>query len=619
MEIPSNNLNELNIDFINTTKEIYVEDCEEAINKVGSNGKYQKIAFFLLTICYTCSGSFFPNAFIFLEKDPPIYCYKSNQNGNHSEINNLTSTNEYQCTRKEACSYFNKKYKSSFAKEPKFEFIIEEDYYSWTNDFELTCNNTVLLALLTSSFFIGSMISSLFASSYSDYVGRAYLIKISMFIRLFILGLVLIIKHQYVVLLCMFLLGFLNPFHSTIPYILLSEILGKNERDVYLTYMFVIESFSGFLSTLFFMFYQNWILFFILNMIYGLVFLIFSFLLFESPRYLYSKKQYTECKSVLKKIAKINLQNEINIKFRNEDSSLYREYIGGNSMLAASNNIQTSNFANINMFNSFKPKSINSINNQEMLNTSLPFNRKGSNISEIENDGDKKDSIFSIFIYLLLSSYRQYILILPLIWFIDAFAFYGINFMIKYFDVNIYFISCVVFFSETISFIVSNYICEKYGKRNTIIISFGISFFAFFMFYVSNGKFYLLQLIITFAAKFGASVVLNVSSQYTNECFPTYLRGRAVSICSFLGKFGGIIAPFLVELSQKTSIISCICCLSAAFLMLPLENKSNKVQFNDESNSIMKSYSPIKNNRNTLVTFSNMKPESYELSEFSLK
>src|SRR5690348_1671464 len=76
---------------------ISVKDCEDAINKVGSNGKFQKIAFLLLIICYTCTGSFITNSFIFLEKDPEITCQSKNTTTNETIHN-------YTCTRKDACS-----------------------------------------------------------------------------------------------------------------------------------------------------------------------------------------------------------------------------------------------------------------------------------------------------------------------------------------------------------------------------------------------------------------------------------------------------------------------------------------------------------------------------------
>jgi Na+/melibiose symporter-like transporter len=329
----------------------------------------------------------------------------------------------------------------------------------------------------------------------------------------------------------MLFLGVLNSMHSTIPYILLSEYLGKDHRDNYLTLMFIFESFSGIFTTFFFFFVQNWVVFFVFNLIYGGIFVAFSFLLYESPRYLYSNKNYSGTREVLKKISKINLGYELTFRFEKED----------------------------------------------IMNDSIAFS-----VAKTEEITLK---------YLFTHHrYKKYMIVLPLIWLLDAFAFFAINFMIKYIKENIYLLNIIVFASEAFSYLISNYAMVKLGKRNAMFFSFLISGVSFILFYFV-GEFKILNnlvliLILTFSAKFGASVVLNVSSIYTNESFPTHVRGRATAVCSFLGKFGGIIAPLLVEMSPFTGIISGLTCLIASFILIPLENRDENVQFNDEREEV---------------------------------
>ena len=89
-------------------------------------------------------------------------------------------------------------------------------------------------------------------------------------------------------------------------------------------------------------------------------------------------------------------------------------------------------------------------------------------------------------------------------------------------------------------------------------------------------------ILFIFLAKFGASVILNVSSIYTNEAFPTALRGRSTAICSFVGKFGGIFAPMIVELSNKIPIVSASSCFVALGSLMFLSNETKNVEFYDE-------------------------------------
>lgn len=504
---------------------IQMENCEEALSYIYNNGKYQKLAMILLTICYTCTGAFITNTLIFLEKDPKIQCMKRIPS-NDIDSNSNDEVEKYYCLRKEACDTYNTYLIS-------YEFLYEQQsYYSWTNDLRLGCDKDYVIGLFSSIFFIGGFISSLISSSLSDILGRAKLIKISMIFRGLVLFLIILFPSQNIILFSMFFLGLLNSMHSTIPYILLSEYMDKKHRDDYLTYMFIFESFSGILGTFFFLIIQNWLLFLILNLFYGGIFIIFNQYLYESPRYLYSKNLFRETKEVLNNIAIMNLGHPINIIFE----------------------------AELDQKNDPKEGAIS-----------------------INLEKNHKKEFFTEFYEIFLSEkYRIYIIVMPLIWFLDAFAFFAIYFMIKYFDNNIYLMNIILFFSEAVSYNISTYFSSLFGKRNCMIYSFIISAVSFILFYLFSSSSFITLLLI-FSAKFGAAVVLNISSIYTNECFPTSIRGRCTAVCSFLGKFGGILSPMLVEKTKSTSIISSIFCFLAAAILYPLKNSNEKVESEDDN------------------------------------
>lgn len=475
---------------------VIVKDCEEALVKVNSkNGKYSIIVMILLMICYTCSGAFITNAFIFLEKDPDIKC----------SVDNSTF---YVCDRKEACD---------INKNITYEFQYQKPHYSWTNDLRMECNDNFNIGLFGSLFYIGCMISSI---PLADRFGRASLIKISMAFRSIILLIPLVYTNILSIQISLFFIGICNSLHSTIPYILLGELVSKENRDNYLTVMFMCESFSGIIGTLFFYFNQNWYLYLFLNVIYGLIFVIFSFMLYESPRHLYVNKRYEEAKQILSKIAKINLGVDMAFKFEKENQDATECKPQGRSM-----------------------------------------------------------NLLSI---IKKTRYRWYVIILPLIWFFVAFAFFAINFMVKYLNQNIYMLNTILFLAEFVSYLISRIIMYIFGKRNTMMGAFLISAVSFFVFYFVGDSNIYFVFILTFLAKFGASIVLNVSSIYTTESFPTGLRGSSVALCSIIGKFGGILAPLIVELSDFAFLISGVFCLFSAVILIPLANSNNKVEFNDE-------------------------------------
>ncbi len=257
--------------------------------------------------------------------------------------------------------------------------------------------------------------------------------------------------------------------------------------------------------------------------------------MYESSQYLFSKNLYEETKEVLRRISVFNLGYEINIVFENE--------------LKNKTNIEFSKFDGI--------------------------------------ENNQKANFFKEFLEIFkIEKIKLYIIIIPLIWFLDAFAFFAIYFMIKYIDNNIYLMNMILFISEAVSYIISNYLSNIYGKRDCMIYSFILSALSFILFYFLNPSTFF-TLILVFSAKFGAAVILNISSIYTNECFPTIIRGRCTAICSFLGKFGGIISPILVETTNNTSIISSIFCFFAAAILIPLKNTNDKIEFEDKDLNIL--------------------------------
>jgi len=350
-------------------------------------------------------------------------------------------------------------------------------------------------------------------------------------------------------------MGILNPMHSTIPYILISEYLSHEERDDYMTLMFVTESFSGIFCTIFFFIYQHWKFYLYINLVYGLIFIFFSFLLYESPRFLYSQKRYDEAKEVFNKIAKFNGIQKQNIIFEKEEKE--------KQLLQENENI------------------LDKQNPFEMIDRLERLERIETKPSkEVKMDYSYKVLFDNIYL-------RKFIIILPFIWFLDAFAFFTINFMIKYLKGEVYLNNTIIFISEVISYTISSKLMELFGKRNTMIYSFIISGIAFFVFSLVDSNIYIIYVLVFFS-KFGASVILNVSSLYTNESFPTEVRGRATAICSFVGKLGGVFAPMLVELPYPSlmAIVSGLLCFSASLMLIPLENKPKKSVLVDNTDEI---------------------------------
>lgn len=486
--------------------DIIVEQFEEAIQAVNPNGKYQIISMILLLIAYTSTEAFLAYGFSYLERDPIIHCY--------------TSQNQFhECNRIEACG-------DNKFKKVQFNFI--DETYSWNNDFKMTCKDNWLIGLFGTGFFFGTLTSTAIVGAIADKFGRSSIIKASIFLRTGMVFIPLLFPTPYTVIGVLVVLGFLNAFHSTVPYILIGESVSSKYVNTYLTIMFISESLAGITTTIFFTLKQNWMYFFIFNGVYSSIFVLFSWLLLESPQFLLANRRFNEARSVLRKISKMNTGKKAAFVFAEE----LKDH---NTPIISSEKI---------------------------------------NKSDLENATKKKVALTIFDIFRL---YPREIIVLPLIWLLDAFAFFAINFMVKYFKGDLIVLNIILFASEIISLCISNLFMKYMNKITLMSIFFllsGIAFFVFFWFDFINNQ--ILLYVLTFCSKFGACIVLNVSSIYTNETFNPEIRGRAISICSFIGKFGSILAPLLNEITSFVPIISGSLCVFASLLVLSLPNHSAK-------------------------------------------
>ena len=65
----------------------------------------------------------------------------------------------------------------------------------------------------------------------------------------------------------------------------------------------------------------------------------------------------------------------------------------------------------------------------------------------------------------------------------------------------------------------------------------------------------MMKIVSAFVGKLGASAAFGVAYIYASELFPTPMRGIGVGTASACGRIGGVLSPFIADLSRAASYL----------------------------------------------------------------
>jgi len=274
---------------------IEISTIDQAYEIAGGRGKYQILVAALCWIAYFTIMGFMSSIPYFLIK-PTSECYKGN--GKWEICNNPCQSEKYR--------------------------LNSEKHFNFVTEFDLYCKD-VESTYLVSAYFIGSLVSCLFAGAISDYFGRLPMLTLGNLASCILLTILVIFPSYYMALSCSGLIGFFTVANSssTIPFVY--DSFPSKYANFYGTTVAATWGIGQALITAIMWTGIEWRI--MCYIIIGISASFFIFLIWvrESPTFYYCKGNYQKAEISLRHIAKINgkpIENEIIwLEKNNENSS----------------------------------------------------------------------------------------------------------------------------------------------------------------------------------------------------------------------------------------------------------------------------------------------------------
>ncbi|KAM3720876.1 Organic cation transporter [Dirofilaria immitis] len=302
-------------------------DFDSLLAEVGDFGPFQITLFFLI-----CLPASIPSAFSafnqpFVVGQPNHRCRLPEGREDLRPISEFATPEEVSCQQYNATeidlfSNFNetiineKKYLKNLSLIPcQLGWIYDDNVYIDTlvTEYDLVCDQKYLIDLASMAFYIGSFIGNVLFGYIADKLGR----RVSFFT---ILGSLVVCGTMnafawdiYSFIILRFLTGLAFPALFQVPFIISMEFMGESGR---IFSSIVLDVFFGTALALLgvlAMFIRRWRqLIFFSNAPFVILF-IYYFIIPESPRWLVSVGRHAEAINIIKRLAKINGRNDVDV------------------------------------------------------------------------------------------------------------------------------------------------------------------------------------------------------------------------------------------------------------------------------------------------------------------
>ena len=255
------------------------EQIEKLINHAGGAGRYQIIILIIGFFIYS-SLSFHNTSLAMLETVPEV---------------RIKGEKEVQKLNYDICDKGEDKYE-----------IVDSFGFSWIIEMNIVCDKA-RVGLIGTFVNLGLTAGSLLFSIITKYLTHRDLVRIFVFVYVFFIFLMTVVKNYAFGLFCLFCLGIGNGMANMSVMTLVSESASSNKRPLFQGIINVGLSFCAIMYTPLFVLLGKWrFVFWIQNVIgigFGITFIIIGE---NSPRMYFSKNQTEQAIEVLRKIAGFN-------------------------------------------------------------------------------------------------------------------------------------------------------------------------------------------------------------------------------------------------------------------------------------------------------------------------
>ena len=372
---------------------------------------------------------------------------------------------------------------------------------NWSYTFDLYCERDTYITTITSIFFVGQMIGTLFIIPLSDKYGRSIILKITVIISLILhLNLLLSIGPIHLILIN-FIGGIFAPIFL-IVFSLFAEFYPKNKNGLLTGIFNSVYPLTGILLCLFFMVINSWRF---LYLITSLIHIYYTYLtlkyFLESPRWLHSTGNKEKCLETFTKLAIYNGKNEELVEFLNKNNNLVNK-----------------------------------------LGT--PFLENEEYNTNINKNLEKSYNIIQI---LKFKSQRIIFIKITIIYTCNTYNYFGITLNLGRMKGNFYLNTIFAFLGEFICKLISGKLADIFGRIFIFLCCCVIGILGYILYLISPS----FKFLFIFVSMIGFSGIFNITTIYQPEIYPTKIRNITYSYTSFLSRISPIIAPIIFDFFPK--------------------------------------------------------------------
>lgn len=356
-----------------------------------------------------------------------------------------------------------------------------------TSTWDLICNRRHLASLAQSMLQVGILFGSLIYGYISDRFGRRIAVVLALSTEVLFVSISAAVPDLWMFLLLRLLIGTAVGGTMLCCYVLIIELSGKTFRP-YLMGLVETSYIAGyFVLPMIAYFVRDWRHLQLVTSLPWLFVLAYYWLIPESPRWLVTVGRKKEAIVILTQIAKKNKKPIDRIE----------EYVNEIEQQTATANHQHGTYLDL-----FRTKKI-----------------------------------------------RTYTILMAIVWLCCAHTFFGVNQYIGRLEGNIY-LNVMLSAASLAPGMVLCVIANLYFKRKVSVISFFVTaaISLILLTFTSNEHAVLALAIIGQIGSYTAFVTVYL---FTSEVFPTVVRNSAMGIASVFGRFGGFIAPFVVDIDVE--------------------------------------------------------------------